>query len=123
MPPSKYMGNTEDAQPGMALSLNSLVKSTQQERPKLNKKITIPMPAIKRKGTEEKEVMPSTARDSIFLTGYFDSPAKRAARSYSTMVCGKPIVGIIPRKKRLTSSYCLSASMARRLISRKSAWL
>ena len=74
-------------------------------------------------GVTLNEVMPSMANDSIFLSGYFDSPAKRSARSYSTVVERKPISGTMPRRKRLTSPKSARWSSTRRLVRRKSAWL
>lgn len=37
-----------------------------------------PMKVMKRKGATEKEVIPSMLKLSIFVNGYFDSPASRA---------------------------------------------
>jgi len=42
----------------------------------------------KRSGMSLNDVMPSIAKRSIFETGYFESPEKRASRSYSIAVCG-----------------------------------
>jgi len=74
----------------------------------------------KRSGMSLNEVMPSIAKRNIFETGYFESPEKRASRSYSIEVCGKPTHDTRPRMKRWRSRIVLSASTTRRDISRKS---
>lgn len=53
--------------------------------------------------TDGNEVMPSQANPNMRLSGYFDSPAKRAARSYSTVAWRYPSDFTMPRRKRLRS--------------------
>ena len=50
----------------------------------LAKNMIIPKLVINRIGLTLNDVIPSTAKAIIFLRGYFDSPAKRSLRSYST---------------------------------------
>ena len=54
-------------------------------------------------GAVENEVMPSNARRTSFVGGYFDVPAKRASRVYGTPVWRKPIQLVMPRRKRARS--------------------
>ena len=79
-----------------------------------------PKSAIHRNGEAENDVMASNASFALFHTGYFVSPAKRAARSYSTAVCLYPTQHVSPRMKRCSSRIFLSASTTRRLTNRKS---
>lgn len=78
----------------------------------------MPSRNIRRIGLIENEVIPSTAKLIIFLSGYLLSPAKRSARLYFTVAVFRPMVGTMPRRKRLTSWNLDSSSNARLLMSR-----
>ena len=69
-------------------------------------------------GFAENEVIPSIEKLSILLNGYFDSPAIRSLRSYSTTAVFSPIWGIMPLKNRFDSPYLLNKCKARLLINR-----
>ena len=73
-----------------------------------------------RSGSTLNEAIPSNANASILRSGYLVSPAARAARSYSTAVCLKPIHATSPRTKRCVSRSSCIATTTRRLMSRKS---
>ena len=73
-----------------------------------------------RSGKMLKRAIPSSANASILRKGYLVAPAARAARSYSTAVCLKPIQATRPRTKRCVSRSSRIATMTRRLIRRKS---
>jgi len=75
------MGKTVEAQPGIASSVKKRIAIAQIDIPKLHKDTIKPITVINRKGKNEKDVIPCQARASIFFRGYFDSPAKRSARS------------------------------------------
>jgi hypothetical protein len=75
------MGMTDEAQPGIARAVKSLIQNTQ---PAMAIEITntaIPINATKRNGTAENEVIPSIANRNILPTLYFVTPASRAFRS------------------------------------------
>jgi len=69
------MGSTVEAQPGIASWVNKRTAIAQAEIMKLNSDTSRPIPVIQRKGSTENEVIPCHAKSSIFLNGYFDSPA------------------------------------------------
>nr|BAD03955.1 hypothetical protein [Klebsiella pneumoniae] [Klebsiella pneumoniae subsp. pneumoniae NTUH-K2044] len=77
-----------------------------------------PVIAIIRNGVTDNEVIPSRASASIFLIGYFDSPAILSSRLYCTSIEGYPTRGTNPRKYIFCSLYCLRASNARLLNNR-----
>ena len=68
-------------------------------------------------GFTESEVIPSTAKESIFFSGYLDSPATRSFLTYLTMSLLKPTIGTRPLRNRFTSLNSARASIALLLIS------
>src|SRR5690606_14226107 len=106
---------TVDAHPGKFLEVNKLVASPQKASPILIIETTKPIAVISLSGIVENDVTPCHANDNIFRKGYFDSPANRSARSYSTIPLWKPSRRTKPRRKRFTSRYSDNASNARRL--------
>lgn len=69
-----------DAQPRTTSPMSS-EQAIQTKTTKATKRKTTPRWNTMRMGFTENDVMPSTAKLSIFESGYFDSPAKRSARS------------------------------------------
>ena len=92
-------------------------------RDRLRTETIIPSVVIVRNGAVEKDVTPCHAKAIIFLIGYFDSPANRSPRAYSTRLDGKPSWGIRPRRNTFDSGKSRNASTDLRDIRRKSAWL
>ena len=86
MPPSIVIGKTVEAQPGTASSVNRLTHSTHADTAMAQANTTNPVTMIICSGTVENEVIACMASCSILLSGYFDAPAKRSLRSYSTVV-------------------------------------
>ena len=81
MPPNRYMGKTEEAQPGTALSLKILTHKAQIERIIVALNISNPRIAINLRGNDVNEVTPFKASETIFRNGYLDLPANLSLRS------------------------------------------
>ena len=81
---------------------------------------SIPAAIVRRSGAGENDTAAVHANCSIFRSGYLVWPAARAARSYGTVVWGKPTHATMPRRNRCVSRIAVSASRHRREISRKS---
>ena len=81
IPPRKYIGSTMDVQPGTTLSVKTLTHNAHNVTSMLPRKMTKPASVIIRSGITENEVIAFRASAIIFLSGYFDSPAKRLVRS------------------------------------------
>ena len=81
IPPRKYIGSTIEVHPGMAAWVTNLAHNAHSVTSMLPRKMTKPVSVIIRRGTTENEVIAFRASAIIFLSGYFDSPAKRLVRS------------------------------------------
>jgi len=81
IPPNRYIGNTDDAQPGTVLDSKKLNYNTQMDKITVTTNISKPRIAINLNGNGVKDVRPFSARERIFLKGYFDSPASLSLRS------------------------------------------
>lgn len=77
-PPTKARGTTVEAQPGTARAENIAIQMAQT--PTTNDTAAIPKPnvVIRRNGRIENDVIRLIARATIFVNGYFDSPAVRS---------------------------------------------
>ena len=80
MPPRSQIEHTIAVQPDTVFPVKCEIKAYKSPIT-LTIDTTMPRFAMMRKGLTENDVMPSTANESIFLSGYFDSPAKRSWRS------------------------------------------
>ena len=65
------MGNTVEAQPGTASSVNKSIQIAQAVIKKLISETRSPKAVIKCKGMLEKEVIPCHANEINFIKGYF----------------------------------------------------
>ena len=75
------MGITDDAHPGTARRVKSLIQATQPAMANDRRNTRNPMIATKRSGAVENELTPSSDRFTIFARLYLELPARRVFRS------------------------------------------
>ena len=101
-PPTNQTLTSREVHPGNVWPLKCAISAQAMTANEMTMKRT-PSRRMRRSGRTENEVMPSQANPNMRLSGYFDSPAKRAARSYSTVAWRYPSDFTMPRRKRLRS--------------------
>ena len=81
IPPINHIEIMSEAQPGVVSVLKNFANKAYNAMNTEIKQTPKPRHEIIRIGLTLKEVIPSNAKEIIFFSGYFDSPAKRSARS------------------------------------------